>query len=163
MYMNDAVYGQGLDSTVRIRGDEPFCDAIHGDVAGPDCHLDGWKGPSGNDPNARVNCEMQLLGSYVSKPLACPIWQFRTAADPTPRPCVDDQDAAMSCDHFGRAGGPLDDPKTPPFEGLPAQCGEQLDSHGPIAGPFTIAHGAGEVRACRPDGGACGPWKKVDH
>jgi hypothetical protein len=68
----------------------------------------------------------------------------------------------------------LDDPQTPPFEGSPSECGLQRDAEGfPKAGPFIIAHGAGEVRACdanqkncgecRGPGGGKAPGCAVDH
>lgn len=155
VYLNDKPYGQGFDATVRVHGDPEFCKAIHG-VAIDDCHLEGW--PS------RVQCEMELIGG-------CPVWQF-SRDEAVVIPCVDDQDALASCDHFGSVEY-RDDPKTPTtgdslktlqgFEGRPLACGLQRDIHGPVAGFFTVAHGKGQVRACKPDGTGCGPWRPVDH
>lgn len=145
VYLNNKGYGQGFDATVRVKGDPAFCQMIHG-VAIDDCHLEGWSG--------RVRCEMELIGG-------CPIWQFSLDAK-TPQPCVDDQYAKASCDHFGSVEY-RDDPKTPEFEGEPKECGLQRDIHGPIAGFFTVAHGKAYVRACKPDGKGCGPWKGFDH
>lgn len=155
VYMVTKRYGQGLDSTVRVYGDPELCMAVHG-VQTQDCHLDGMPAPW-----TTVGCEMALLGATVGKAEACPIWQYRSGG--WAGPCVDDQGAAMSCDHFGKAGGPFDDPKTPAFEGEPRVCGEQRGQYGPIAGFFTIAHGKGEVRVCRPDGLECGTYLSVDH
>lgn len=132
---------------MRVRGDSAFCLLIHGVVTN-DCHLEGWP--------LRTQCEMELLGG-------CPVWQFRTDANPAPKQCHDDQTAELSCDHFGSAGGGRDDPHTPAFEGTPAECGKQRDAFGPYAGFFTVAHGLGQVRACRPDWQGCGPFLKVDH
>jgi hypothetical protein len=170
VYMRTNLYGQGLDSTTRVKGDPEFCRLIHGDQWGAinDCHLEGWP--------RQVECEMALLGSYVSKPQACPVWEFRNAAFPVHALCSDQsfEGPHMSCDHFGSAGGGRDDPKTPTsgdaletlqgFEGTPLACGLQRDHYGPMAGFFTIAHGTGEVRACRPDRDAstCGQWRPVD-
>jgi len=148
VYLNNKIYGQGIDSTVRVRNDREFCRLIHGDVAVADCHLESWP--------TRTECEMELLGG-------CPVWQFRTDANPTPKPCNNDQTKDLSCDHFGSAGGGRDDPHTPAFEGTPVECGKQRDAFGPYAGPFTVAHGLGQVRACRPDWKGCGPFLKVDH
>lgn len=156
VYLNNKVYGQGLDATVRVRGDLAFCQAIHGPAAGADCHLDGMP-----PPWTTLGCELELLGKTISKRQACPVWEYRVAG--VTGPCVDDQGAKISCDHFGRAGGGRDDPKTPAFEGEPEVCGMQRDAHGPKAGFFTVAHGLGQVRACRPDGAGCGPWVSVDH
>jgi hypothetical protein len=165
--MRTNYYGQGLDSTVRVQGDPGFCFAIHGEMVN-DCHLEGWRGPAGNDPTARSRCEMQLLGG-------CPVWQFTVqnpAAGAIVLRCSDNHSAGMSCDHFG---DPVfrDDPQTPTtgdtletlqgFEGKPLECGLQRDMFGPYAGFFTIAHGKGWVRACRPDWQECGQWRAIDH
>lgn len=154
--MNAKVYGQGLDSTVRVRGDLAFCQAIHGPMVVPDCHLDGMPAPW-----TTLGCELELLGASAGKAQACPVWRYRSKAQQGP--CSDDQSAEMSCDHFGSSGGGRDDPKTPAFEGEPTVCGEQRDAFGPMAGFFVVAHGLGEVQACRPDWGGCSPWRAVDH
>ena len=146
VYMNAKPYGQGFDATVRVRGDAAFCLIIHG-VNTDDCHAEGWP--------MRSQCEMKLLGG-------CPIWQFQTDTNPAARQCHDDQGAEMSCDHFGNVEF-RDDPKTPAFEGTPAECGKQRDQYGPNAGFFVVAHGLGRVRACRPDGAGCSPWRAVNH
>ena len=153
VYVNLNYYGQGLDTGTRVRGDSQFCFLIH-HVNTDDCNLEGW--------SMRVQCEMKLHGSYVQKTKACPVFQFQTDTDPTVRQCHDDQDAQMSCDHFGNVDY-RDDPKTPVFEGQPVECGEQRDQYGPMAGFFTVAHGLGRVRACRPDFGGCGRWLAVNH
>lgn len=155
-YLNNKPYGQGFDATVRVYGDPAFCLAIHG-VNTNDCHLEGWP--------QRSACEMELLDG-------CPIWQFSQDQGKTPQPCVDNQGAQSSCDHFGSVEY-RDDPKTPTtgttfetlkgFEGTPKECGLQRDSHGPRAGFFVIAHGAAVLRACKPDGTGCGPWLAFEH
>ncbi len=143
VYLNDKPYGQGFDSTPRVKGDPEFCRLIHG-MQENDCHLEGWP--------KRSACEMQLLHG-------CPIWQGQCYS-PTPQP----GECPITMDHFGTAGGAIDDPHTPIYEGLPAECGAQRDAEGqPAAGFFTIAHGRGTVRACKPDGTGCGPWRPVDH
>lgn len=150
VYLNNKVHGQGLDSTVRVRGDKEFCQIIHGPAAVADCHLEGW-------PN-RALAEMELLGG-------CPIWQYRQVWDTTTRAClqVEEDERRMSCDHFGSVEF-RDDPITPEFEGQPAECGKQRDPWGrPMAGFWIVAHGNGQVRACRPDGNGCGPWVGVNH
>ena len=147
VYLNAKPYGQGFDATVRIRGDKAFCFAIH-QVQTDDCHLEGWP--------MRTQCEMELLGN------GCPIWQFQTDLNPAPQSCSDNQNAEISCDHFGNVEF-RDDPKTPQFEGQPVECGQQRDQYGPKAGFFTVAHGLGRVRACKPDGLGCSPWRPVDH
>jgi hypothetical protein len=156
VYLNDKPYGQGFDSTVRVHGDPAFCWLIHG-VWVNDCHLDGWP--------ERVECEMELMRG-------CPIWQFTVDDGTTVEPCVDNQSAWASCDHFGSVEY-RDDPQTPTtgetlgtlqgFEGRPLVCGLQRDAHGPMAGFFTVAHGTGKVRACKPDRAGCGPWQPFDH
>lgn len=149
-YMNAKPHGQGFDSTVRVYGDPAFCLIIHG-VNTNDCHLEGW--------SMRTQCEMKLING-------CPIWQSQTDTDPTARVCSDGDnglgEAGISCDHFGSVEY-RDDPKTPVFEGKPVECGEQRDQYGPMAGFFTVAHGLGRVRACKPDGQGCSPWRAVDH
>ncbi len=146
VYLNDKAYGHGFDSTPRVKGDPEFCRLIHGEPLN-DCHLEGW-------PN-RAACEMQLMGG-------CPIWQYRMASGSAQR-CLQPAHPEASCDHWGSAGGAQDDPHTPIYEGVPPDCGTQrVDGH-PAAGFFTVAHGRGEIRACKPDGGGCGPWRPFDH
>lgn len=151
LYVNAKPWGQGQDSTYRIANDPAFCEAIHGIPGMNDCHLEGWP--------TRAQCELELAGG-------CPTWQFRIAGNPQPRPCLQvASDPAISCDHFGSPpGDQRDDPQTSAFEGKPAECGLQRDPMGnPKAGFFTIAHGLGEVRACKPDGTECSGWLGVDH
>lgn len=153
VYLNNKKHGQGIDSTVRVRGDLKFCQMIHGDGpnVGADCHLEGW-------PN-RALAEVEIADG-------CPVWQSRTAADMSPRRCSDGDnglgEAGISCDHFGSVEF-RDDPKTPEFEGKPVECGKQRDQYGPMAGFWMVAHGKGWVRACLPNGSGCGPWVEVDH
>lgn len=151
LWVNAKPWGQGFDSTYRIANDPAFCEAIHGIPGMNDCHLEGWP--------QRAQCELELAGG-------CPTWQFRIAGNPQPRPCLQvASDPSISCDHFGSPpGDQRDDPQTPAFEGRPAECGLQRDPMGnPKAGFFTIAHGLGEVRACKPDGTECSGWLGVDH
>ena len=155
VYLNDKAYGQGFDSTPRVHGDPEFCRLIHG-VAINDCHLEGWP--------KRVQCELELMDG-------CPVWQF-TVDGMSIFPCVDNHSAAASCDHFGSIEY-RDDPQTPTtgdtistlegFEGRPLECGLQRNAYGPMAGFFTVAHGIGWVRACKPDRAGCGPWRPFDH
>jgi len=147
VYLNNKPYGQGWDSTVRVRGDKLFCQMIHGDVAVADCHLEGWP--------KRSECEMELLGG-------CPIWQYKSPQGDAF--LCQQEPAEVSCDHFGNVEF-RDDPMTPlVFEGQPKECGKQRDGRGdPMAGFFVIAHGKSELRACRPDGQGCGPWRPFDH
>ncbi len=155
VYLNDKAYGHGFDSTPRVHGDPEFCYLIHG-VWINDCHLEGWP--------TRTQCEMELMHG-------CPIWQYTTDGT-TIHGCFDDRQAAASCDHFGSVGH-QDDPQTPTtgdtiwnlkgFEGLPLECGLQRNDYGPMAGFFTVAHGIGHVRACKPDETGCGPWRPFDH
>jgi hypothetical protein len=147
VYLNNKKHGQGLDSTVRIYGDQELCEMVHG-VKVNDCHLEGL-------PN-RVKAEMELLGG-------CPIWQYRQGPQIYDCHQVENDENKMSCDHFGNAEY-RDDPITVQFEGQPAECGLQRDADGnPKAGFWIVAHGNGWVRACRPDGKECGPWVEVNH
>jgi hypothetical protein len=155
VYLNDKPYGHGFDSTPRVHGDPEFCYLIH-QVWINDCHLESWP--------KRVQCEMELMGG-------CPIWQY-TVDGVSIHGCFDDRSAAASCDHFGSVGA-QDDPQTPTtgdtiwnlqgFEGRPLECGLQRNAYGPMAGFFTVAHGIGYVRACKPDKTGCGPWRPFDH
>jgi hypothetical protein len=155
VYLNDKPYGHGFDSTPRVKGDPEFCYLIHG-VWINDCHLETWP--------TRTQCEMQLMHG-------CPIWQY-TVDGKTINGCYDDKAAPASCDHFGSVGY-QDDPQTPTtgdtiwnlkgFEGRPLECGLQRNGFGPMAGFFTVAHGIGWVRACKPDGNGCGPWQAFNH
>ena len=147
VYLNNKVHGQGLDSTVRVRGDKEFCFLIHG-VYDIDCHLEGW-------PN-RALAEMELAKG-------CPVWEYKQGNDIRDCHQVENDESRMSCDHFGSVEY-RDDPITPAFEGKPEQCGLQRDKDGnPKAGFWIVAHGKGRVRACLPSGMGCGPWVEVNH
>lgn len=149
VYLNAKPYGQGFDSTVRVRGDVAFCLIIHG-VNTDDCHLESWP--------MRSQCEMKLLGG-------CPVWQWRNDAHPTPQVAhqTNNDDTGMSADHFGSVEF-RDDPQTAAFEGTPAECGKQRDERGePMAGFFAVVHGRGQTRACKPNLSGCSPFREVDH
>jgi hypothetical protein len=165
IYMRNARYNAGVDSTPRMQGDPELCELLHG-VRVNDCHFDStvWA-----DDHA-------LRGEYEAKVLAgarhggpevvglCPIWMYRSGSE-TGR-CHDDRDGPIvSCDHFGNTVD-RDDPQTPDvFEGKPAVCGLQRDEFGPYAGFFMVPQcTAGRecsVRACGPLGQECGPWVAV--
>jgi hypothetical protein len=157
LYMRNKRYRNGVDSTVRVRGDQELCEALHHvPVPSGDCHFesDVWQYES-----QKAEYEMAIMGG-------CPVWEYRT--DDGSARCHNDQNAQHSCDHFGSVGK-RDDPKTPEFEGWPALCGNQSDEFGPYAGFFMIPqHGEGPmfVRACLPghegDNETCGPWIEVD-
>lgn len=157
VYLANKAYGNGFDTSIRVKGDSEFCRLIHG-VSVTDCHLEGWP--------QRAACEMELIGG-------CPVWEFMATREAKPTPCVDDHYAHASCDHFGNPVN-RDDPVTPTtgdtlatlqgFEGAPKACGLQRDAHGPVAGYFTVPHGIGFIRSCGPRGDVpCGSWKKFDH
>jgi hypothetical protein len=147
VYLGAKPYGQGLDSSVRVRGSREWCAEAGHANASSDCHLEGWE--------PRLECELKIMGG-------CPIWQFSQDGGQTWRPCLQEAaEDAMSCDHFGDVRF-RDDPQTPAFEGL-AQCGSQRDDRGhPMAGLFTVAHGKGKVRACLPNGTGCSGPVDVD-
>lgn len=147
VYLNNKVHGQGLDSTVRVRGDKEFCYLIHG-VYDIDCHLEGWP--------KRAEAEMELAKG-------CPVWEYKQGNEIRDCHQVENDETRMSCDHFGSVEY-RDDPITPAFEGKPEQCGLQRDKDGnPKAGFWIVAHGKGQVRACLPSGMGCGPWVEVNH
>jgi hypothetical protein len=137
VWVDAKAYGQGVDTEPRT-DDPAICKAIHGqDWHGSSCHFES---PS-LSPEMRSLCERHYLGG-------CPTWQWRVATWDVWKQAFQ-APAEMSVDHFGTAGQALDDPQTPPFEGMPAECGLQRSADGlPMAGPFVIAHGLGEVRAC---------------
>jgi len=146
IYLNNKRYGNGLDSTLRVRGDKEFCKIIHG-VEVNDCHLEGW--------SKRSACEMELMNG-------CPIWFYSITGDKPTSQCHQSPHPIASCDHWG---DPVDrdDPMTPEFEGRPFACGIQRDSeNNPEAGFFIIAHAEPNrstyFRACLPNGTNCGPW-----
>jgi hypothetical protein len=149
VYLGAKPYGQGVDSSVRVRGSREWCAAAGHANASADCHLEGWE--------PRLDCELKLLGGK------CQIWQYSQDGGSTWKPCLQEApDGAMSCDHFGDVRF-RDDPNTAPFEGQPAVCGLQRDERGdPMAGIFIIAHGKGKVRACLPDGTGCSGPVDVD-
>ena len=157
LYMRNKRYGNGVDSTVRVRGDRELCEALHHvPVPSGDCHFesDVWQYES-----QKVEYEMAIMGG-------CPVWEYRT--DDGSARCHNDPNAQHSCDHFGSVRT-RDDPKTPEFEGRPALCGSQRDEFGPYAGFFMIpqpGEGPMFVRACLPNqegnDETCGPWIEVN-
>ena len=157
LYMNAHRYGNGVDATVRVRGDRELCEALHHvPVPSGDCHFDSdvWL-----YKDQRAEYEMAILNG-------CPTWQVRGLRVER---CHDDQGAQHSCDHFGNTVD-RDDPKTAAFEGRPVECGFQRDGFGPYAGFFMIPQkgdGTMEVRACKTepfegDDATCSGWKLVD-
>jgi hypothetical protein len=147
-YLGMKTYGQGHDTSLRVRGSKEWCAEAGHANASQDCHLEGWE--------PRLECELKIMGG-------CPIWQYSQDGGQTWKPCLQEgpQDG-MSCDHFGDVKL-RDDPQTPVFEGL-AACGAQRDERGhPMAGLFAIVHGRGKVRACLPDGTGCSGPADVDH
>lgn len=158
VYMNNKPYGNGFDSTVRVKGDPEFCRLIHGESIN-DCHLEGWP--------KRAECEYFLLGDN------CPVWEY-SVDQKVIYFCHDDHDAIASCDHYGNPVN-RDDPQTRTtgdtletlrgFEGEPKVCGLHRDEFGPNQGFFIIAHGKAYIRSCKPDRKpeTCGPWKGFDH
>jgi hypothetical protein len=150
VYLNNKRYGNGIDSTVRIYGDQEMCMLIHG-VAVNDCHFEGMQGD-------RAACEMWLVKRQTGASGGCPVWQYSEDAR-SGFECHQAPSDPASCDHYG---DPVyrDDPQTHDvFEGRPAECGLQRDTVGdPMAGFFVILHGRVYGRACLPDYSGCGPW-----
>jgi hypothetical protein len=131
-YINSKPYGNGWDSTIRLRGSAKCCADLGHDNPSSDCHLEGYA--------QRTACERELAGG-------CPVWQYQTSGGW--RMCLQ-PDAEFSCSHWGDPAH-RDDPMTPQFEGEPKECGLQRDRDGlPMAGYFVIAHGKGSLRACLP-------------
>jgi hypothetical protein len=170
IYMRNARYGQGVDSTVRMRGDAELCKTIHG-VDVNDCHFDSEAWASSEQHG---EYEMLVMaGARHGQPLPAqglgPVWQFRSGN--LVGRCHDDRShVPVSCDHFGNTVY-RDDPQTPlVFEGRPEGLGYQRDEFGPYAGFFMIPHCTSgqecSVRACLPlaegDNGSCAPWLTVD-
>lgn len=154
VWVRAKAYGQGIDSEVNVYGDPLFCKMIHG-IGRPNCHLEGW--------HKRLECEMELLGKYVNKKQACPIWKYKVGDEWMV--CKQAPHKIVSCDHWGNTAY-RDDPMTPEvFEGEPGVCAQQRDANNdPNAGFFIIAHGAAQVIACRPDGKGCSREAvEVDH
>jgi len=183
LYMRNARYGNGIDSTIRVNGDPALGEALH-HVPTSDYHFDSdvWRA------GERADYEMLVLGgARDGRPLPTPlgaVWQYRSG--PKSGRCHDDRsgNAPVSCDHFGSSStGMRDDPNTPEFTGVPAALGNQRDEFGPYAGFWTMPQcphvesdfvggvlrsGAPEcsVRACLPlaegDDATCAPWLLVD-
>jgi hypothetical protein len=143
VYMGSRPYGQGFDSSVRLRGSAKCCADLGHLNPSSDCHLEGYGGA--NSPK-RQACELELLGGR------CPIWKGRCySATPKAEECP------ITFDHEGNTTY-RDDPQTPDvFEGQPAECAKLPDS-----GFFVIAAGRGFVKACKPDGTGCSGEHAVD-
>lgn len=148
-------YGKkGFYTELIIRNSPTTCLALN--PADPDpqsCHFEGWR--------TQQRCERYLIKRFGDGKSECPIWWAQTSANGTFRCREDDPFGnSMSCDHFGSADADKrDDPKTAAFEGLPAACGLQRDSHGkPEAGFFAIVLGAGRVGASLPGAAAPDNW-----
>ena len=172
LYMRNHRYGNGIDATVRVRGDRELCEALHFvPVPSGDCHFDSsvWGSKQRADYEGYV-----FAGARHGKPLPArplgPVWQYKAAGQYGR--CHDDQlHKNTTCDHFGSAGAGRDDPKTPEFEGEPAWLANQRDEFGPYAGFFTVPQTSGPsfgtlIRSCLPmeEGSdeTCGPWLAVD-
>ena len=167
IYLNDKAAGHGFDSTPRVEGDVELCQELHG-TPEKNCHFESPKLGA-----LRAEYEMRVLagaraGDPSVGPMSCPVWWYSPAAQPSlVKPCYDNQNDFVSCDHFGSQPH-QDDPKTPEFEGEPAQCGEQRNEFGPYAGFFTVAHGKGWIRTCPAgvdgkDNTRCGPFRTFEH
>jgi hypothetical protein len=141
-------YGQGIDHTTLVIGSSKYCSDRGWTDGRSVCQvaIDG-------DPN-KVPCELEFGNG-------CPVFRFR--AQDQVRQCVNNQDDLMSCDHFGDTEV-RDDPRTPEFEGRPAECAKQTGPYGYEAGFFTIVHGLGEAQSCVDKTfSACGPWLAINH
>ena len=159
---NTKPWGNGFDHTTLVDGSRVYCLERGWTDGRSKCQV-----AQDGDPH-KVPCEIEFGNG-------CARWEFRSGG--VQRPCVDDQDDVMSCDHFGSTDY-RDDPKTPTtgntlatlqgFEGQPKQCGLQREGDKPIAGFFIIAHTTkgvpGEVRSCVDSSfSACGPFLPVKH
>lgn len=148
-------YGKkGFYVELRVLGSPSTCIKVHGTPVNPNsCHLEGW--PTGQ------RCERFLIKTFGDGVHECPIWWARTPTH-SQFPCVEDDPYgnSMSCDHFGSAASDLrDDPKTPEFEGVPAECGLYRDSRGkPASGFFAIVLGVGEIGASVPGSTKATNW-----
>lgn len=172
IYSRNHRYGNGLDSTLRIRGDRELCEALHHvPVPSGDCHFDSnvW-----TSPLQRPLYEgMVYAGARHGQPVPAaplgPVWQYKAAGEFGR--CHDDQVRVnTSCDHFGNTSH-RDDPKTKSvFEGEPQWLAAQSDEFGPYAGFFMVPQTSGptfgtQIRSCPPldeTDAACGPWVSVD-
>ena len=172
-------YGNGLDSTLWVEGDDALCVLLHGAVGHSPCHFDStvWT-------NSRQRADYEGLvmggarvGSTDKVPFG-PVWEYTAAGEHGV--CHDDQvHVNTSCDHFGNTVD-RDDPKTPlavttigtqlvvsGFEGEPAWLVLQADGYGPAAGFFMIPQTSGKdfgtlIRACLPLGEGCSPYVEVN-
>lgn len=175
LYMRNHRYGNGIDSTPRIRGDRELCELLHHvPVPSGDCHFDSdvWTGKTQRaDYEGLVLAGARHGGVLPSAPLG-PVWEYRAGGQQ--RQCRQREDGFdnTSCDHFGSAYvDGRDDPKTPEFEGEPKWLANQRDEYGPYAGFFMVPQTSGpgfgtQIRACIPgrlgDIDTCGPWLQVD-
>jgi len=174
IYLNNHRYGNGIDATPRVRGDQQLCFAIHG-VLVNDCHFDSDKG-LWQYPEQRADYEGWVLaGARDGQPMPAaqlgPIWEYRAGGQQRQCRQREDDFDNTSCDHFGSASsGWRDDPKTPEFEGRPAWLGAQRDEFGPFAGWFMVPQTSGpgfgtQIRSCLPNAlgtDTCGPWVAVN-
>lgn len=154
IYPNNKRYGNGLDATYLVRGDDALCKLLHGPAGHSPCHFD-----------STVFRNQAQRGRYEAAAAGgCPRWQYRSGLETGT--CHDDRvDATVSCDHFGTTEL-RDDPQTAEYEG-PAMCAGQRDSFGPNAGFFMVPQCSPgkecSVRACMPNNpDNCGPWIQVD-
>lgn len=152
--VNNKRYGNGLDATYLVYGDDELCKALHGPAGHSPCHFDSV-----------VFRNQEERGRYESAMAGgCPRWQYRSG--PVIATCHDDRvDAIVSCDHFGSTTQ-RDDPQTREYEG-PAYCAAGVDGFGPNAGFFMVPQCSPgrecSVRACLPnEPDNCGPWVLVD-
>lgn len=168
--MRNHRYGNGVDATIRCRGDRELCEALHHvPVPSGDCHFDSdvWVGKLQRaDYEGFVLAGARAGSAVPARPLG-PVWQYKSAGQYGR--CHDDRVTAnTSCDHFGNATD-RDDPQTPQFEGQPQWLSYQRDEFGPYAGYFMVPQTGNPpnyVRACMPleegNEDTCAPWVLVD-
>lgn len=183
-YVRNSRYGNGVDSTLRINGDQELCEQLHHvPVPGGDCHFDSdvWTGPYDGALMRATYEGLVYAGARDGLPVPArplgPVWQYKSGLEFGR--CHDQREGVLvSCDHFGSAFvDGRDDPQTPAFEGQPPWLRDQRDAFGPFAGFFTVPqltpNVPASVRACAPlselsgPGDAapkdsCGPWLLVD-
>lgn len=136
-WINRKPYGQGFDSTPRIRN-RAYCEKMTGIDGVTDCKVN----PEGSGQDA---CDTEFLDQ------PCPTWQFYNAGKwevCTPKP-----HDVISCDHFDHYN------EVPPYTG---NC-QKFPDGSPSGGFFTIAHGKGKIRACDKSGTVCSEPVDVDY
>jgi hypothetical protein len=135
-YINRKPYGQGWDSTPRVR-DKAYCEKMTGIEGVTDCKAN----PEGSGQDV---CDEEFLGQ------PCPTWQAYYGGQWN---FCHPANGEITCDHYDHWN------EQGSYSGI---C-QKFPNGSPSGGFFMIAHGKGKVRACDKTASVCSEPIEVDY